>query len=201
MLMNYKKIYHDLIITRKTLDRTKSDQVYYEWHHIIPRCIGGTNSKNNLILLTAREHYLAHWLLHRIRPHSTKLSHAFWMMNFYNKKSKEKKYSISARAYSESKEAMAKANAKLNTGKKVKPEHLVAWKRNKNNSKKVINIKTGEIYLNAKQVWKEKYSDYIGYAAFNLYVNKSFNFKNNSKNRKVFDNTIYDWEYITGNTK
>lgn len=36
---------------------------YVEKHHIIPKSLGGSNKKDNIILLTARQHYVAHWLL------------------------------------------------------------------------------------------------------------------------------------------
>jgi len=36
---------------------------YVEKHHIIPRCIGGTNRRENIVSLTAREHFICHLLL------------------------------------------------------------------------------------------------------------------------------------------
>jgi hypothetical protein len=36
---------------------------YTERHHILPRSLGGTNDKDNLVDLTAREHFICHWLL------------------------------------------------------------------------------------------------------------------------------------------
>ena len=47
------------------MDRAKNRIVggYTEKHHILPKCLGGTESQDNLVELTAREHYLAHWLL------------------------------------------------------------------------------------------------------------------------------------------
>jgi len=61
---NYLKHYNQLCSTRKLLGRTKNDAVYYEKHHIIPKSLGGFNSVDNLVLLTAREHYIAHLLLY-----------------------------------------------------------------------------------------------------------------------------------------
>jgi hypothetical protein len=52
---------------------------YSEVHHIIPRCMGGSNKKENLVRLTSREHFLAHHLLFRIYK-STKLAHAWFSM-------------------------------------------------------------------------------------------------------------------------
>lgn len=66
--MDYKKIYDELINNAKLKNRVKlkktdPDYIYYENHHIIPRCLGGTDEEINLILLTAREHFIAHKLL------------------------------------------------------------------------------------------------------------------------------------------
>lgn len=62
--MNYKKIYDNLIQHRK--DNPLPKDTYGELHHIIPKSEGGTNDSSNLILLSAREHYIAHLLLARI---------------------------------------------------------------------------------------------------------------------------------------
>ncbi len=61
--MNYQKNYYDYLAHVKTLGREKGCGIYYEAHHILPRALGGGNSKENLVLLTAREHFLAHYLL------------------------------------------------------------------------------------------------------------------------------------------
>ena len=43
--------------------QTYNDVYYYERHHIIPKSLGGDNSEDNLIRLTARQHFIAHVLL------------------------------------------------------------------------------------------------------------------------------------------
>lgn len=80
--MNYKQIYFNLI--KKALQRESVDG-YYETHHIIPRCLGGTDDKNNLVKLTAREHFVAHYLLVKIKPGNFKLINAALMMSCTNK--------------------------------------------------------------------------------------------------------------------
>lgn len=57
----YTKWYTAIIQNAKT--RSLSDNTYIERHHIIPRCVGGNNSKENLVNLTAREHFVCHLLL------------------------------------------------------------------------------------------------------------------------------------------
>jgi hypothetical protein len=76
--MNYTIIYNDLIKSRQARKPTTVD--YYENHHILPRCLGGTDDKSNLVKLTAREHYLAHWLLTKIHPSNFRLWSAFSLM-------------------------------------------------------------------------------------------------------------------------
>ena len=41
---------------------------YKERHHVRPRCMGGGNESDNLVNLTAEEHYIAHQLLVKIYP-------------------------------------------------------------------------------------------------------------------------------------
>lgn len=36
---------------------------YYEKHHIVPKCLGGLDNPENLVKLTARQHFIAHLLL------------------------------------------------------------------------------------------------------------------------------------------
>ena len=44
--MNYKKIYENIITNAQ--NRTMDNKVYTEIHHIIPRCMGGSDDKENL---------------------------------------------------------------------------------------------------------------------------------------------------------
>ena len=76
--MNYKTIYDKLIQSRANQPLLKEE--YYESHHIIPRCMGGTDDPQNLIKLTAREHFLAHHLLTKIYPTEHKLFYALFCM-------------------------------------------------------------------------------------------------------------------------
>ena len=72
--MNYKSIYRKLCETPVTTG-------YTEKHHIVPKCMGGTDDKDNLVDLNAKGHYLAHKLLTKIYPGNVALLHAFSMMS------------------------------------------------------------------------------------------------------------------------
>lgn len=74
--MNYKKIYDSLV----TRGKTRKLGTYIERHHIIPKCMGGSDDPNNIVELTAREHFIAHMLLVKIHPGNHSLVKAIVMM-------------------------------------------------------------------------------------------------------------------------
>lgn len=74
-VLNYQKIYEDFISARKSSGKPSG---YSESHHIVPKSIGGTDSKDNLIDLSARDHVFAHLLLAKI--HGGPMFYAYWMM-------------------------------------------------------------------------------------------------------------------------
>ena len=80
--MDYKKIYDDLVSKAKQrgLDRDSVD-FYTEIHHITPRCMGGSNDEDNLVMLSGREHYIAHMLLWKAYPDNGPLKYAAMMMS------------------------------------------------------------------------------------------------------------------------
>jgi len=93
----------------KSKKQAKSVLGYVEYHHIIPRSIGGSDSKENMVYLTAKEHFCVHLLLVRMTSgiNRSKLLSALWGMT--NQKSTyQNRCSISSRTY----EWVKKENAK-----------------------------------------------------------------------------------------
>jgi hypothetical protein len=92
--MNYLQNYYNYIDYVKTLNRVKLPKnnvnyVYYEEHHILPRSIFPEykNLLGNKILLTAREHFLAHYLLTKIYNNGLnyyKMAYAFHFISSLN---------------------------------------------------------------------------------------------------------------------
>ncbi len=74
--MNYQKHY-DVLIDQA---RNRLLEGYTEKHHIMPRCMNGSNNSTNLVALTPEEHYVAHQLLVKIYPNNYKLVYAVQMM-------------------------------------------------------------------------------------------------------------------------
>ena len=74
--MNYEFHYNRLIENAKL----KKRECYTEAHHVIPRCMGGSDDKENIVDLTPEEHYVAHQLLVKIYPNNHSLVKAATMM-------------------------------------------------------------------------------------------------------------------------
>lgn len=95
--MDYQRIYNQLIeraVTRGTVDG------YKERHHIIPKCLGGSNERSNLVELTAEEHYLAHQLLVKVYPQERGLVTAAYIMCSGKGRTNNKMYGWLRREYS-----------------------------------------------------------------------------------------------------
>ena len=75
----YLDKYNQITKHYKDLDLKKSRELYTESHHIIPRCLGGSNEKDNLVRIPARVHFLLHWMLYKIYK-TPSLAHAWNIM-------------------------------------------------------------------------------------------------------------------------
>lgn len=102
--MNYQKIYNNLIDRAK--HRIIEKGTYLEKHHIVPRSMGGSNNKDNIVKLTAKEHYLAHHLLWKIYKNRSMIF-AFWTMS--NTVRNDTKVKINSRTYELLKKEVSKA--------------------------------------------------------------------------------------------
>lgn len=73
----YTRWYYSIIGNRANNPHPKN--CYTEKHHIIPKSFGGSNDISNLVRLSAREHFLVHWLLTKMcesTDHKIKMNHA-----------------------------------------------------------------------------------------------------------------------------
>lgn len=102
--MNFQLIYNNLI--EKATKRQIVDG-YSEQHHILPRSVGGTDETDNLVELTAREHFIAHLLLAKIYGGPLVFA-AYSMCHQYNRYQK-RTYKINSYTY----ESLKKKAAKL----------------------------------------------------------------------------------------
>ena len=117
--MDYKKIYDSLMTSRMAMkDERKIEKKkgsYFERHHIIPISLGGNKSyaigSDNIVLLTAREHYLAHrmlWLIYKTRE----MGFAFHKMVFSSSPLQKRRFD--SRAYEAAKKALSECQRGVN---------------------------------------------------------------------------------------
>ncbi len=127
-----------LIESAKAKQRKLGDGNYYETHHIIPRSLGGKNIEENLVLLTAREHYLAHYLLWKFSEgeKKSKMAYAFYFMSH-----KKGTKIISSRAYEKAKKEFTERVSKVK-------------------SKRVICLQTLKVFTSAREAGKEMKIDF-----------------------------------------
>lgn len=114
--MDYKKIHDTIINNAKNRDLIG----YCENHHIIPKCLGGTNKKENLVKLTAKEHWLIHLLLVELYPNNPKLKLAVRMMSIKSNNQEREKIK-SGKIFERIKIDAAQAHSEVLTGVKRKP--------------------------------------------------------------------------------
>ena len=77
----YSRWYHSIISNR--MNNPIDTSIYGERHHIIPRSMGGNNSKSNIVRLSPKEHFICHLLLVRMTTgrDKVKMSYALRMMS------------------------------------------------------------------------------------------------------------------------
>ena len=104
--MTYARIYDSLIA--RAQHRTLEG--YVEKHHIIPKCLGGDNSKSNIVRLTAEEHFVAHLVLTKMHPTVHYLSVAVLLM----RGRKTKRFVKNSRFYAKLRAKAAEASKREN---------------------------------------------------------------------------------------
>lgn len=112
----------------------------YEYHHIFPKSLFPEleNEPSNIILLTGREHYLAHWMLAKI--YGGKMWFAFNQMRRVIQKENK-----TSRLYEYAKKYIATEISKSNTGRKC-PEHMKKLMSERTKNTVVVKDNNGKLY-------------------------------------------------------
>jgi len=129
------RIYFSVIDNAKGRGLNKNEIQYpIEFHHIIPKSMGGEDTDDNLVMLTLKEHFVCHHLLTKCvtGKNTYKMKHAYAQMVFCGK------FSPTARQYSSARKMYAEGGrsiewrqniSKGNKGKKRTPEYVEAMKK------------------------------------------------------------------------
>ena len=102
-------------------DRAKNRHLdsYTESHHIVPRSLGGGDDMDNLVNLTAREHFICHWILVKMTTGQErhKMLNALRMMRAEKEGQQRYNTKITARVYQSIKQEYAELQSKTFKGK------------------------------------------------------------------------------------
>jgi len=148
----YTNCYYQIISRAKT----RSLVGYTEKHHIIPKSLGGDNSKENLVNLTAREHFICHRLLTKMTTGESKrkMLHAVW--SFTRSSNNQYRMKLTSRTYNFIRTELASmlsASRKgiMNKGRKISEEHKLAISSSSKGKSKSEITK-----LRMKESWKTR---------------------------------------------
>lgn len=128
-------LYHRIYFSIIAAAQARPVAGYTEKHHIIPKSLGGDNTKQNLVRLTAREHFVCHLLLTRMTEGDARkkmLRAAWYMANYHKFRSGHRP---SSRVYQAIREANAIATSKAQRGmawpkdEATREKYRLAWEK------------------------------------------------------------------------
>lgn len=136
-----------------------SDDIYTEVHHILPRKLFPQFSKDktNLVVLTARQHFIAHWILWKV--YGKEMAHAFLCMKMKCKNKNNRYYNVSSRTFAMLREDLSKWQTGKTFADKFGEERAlqISAKLSKMRKGKIHSRKlTPEQVLEIRQIYNDK---------------------------------------------
>lgn len=114
---------HSLNRYIRFINSCSSLESYTEKHHILPKSNDMfpefSKDKNNIIKLSPRQHFIAHWMLSRVYDNAQSQTVAFFLMC--------SKHKINSKTYAKLKIKNAKRVAEVNTKTKLLPRETVSY--------------------------------------------------------------------------
>lgn len=128
----YTRWYYQIISSAKSKTRTG----YTEKHHIIPKSLGGNDCPNNLVTLTAREHYVCHLLLTKMvidAKHRQKMFHALWAMTTLEHPARQQRHVQNSKSYAFARKLWSKHMSANNPmySAEIQQRRVRTWKENR----------------------------------------------------------------------
>lgn len=147
--MNYQAHY-DRLVERA---RNRTLEGYVERHHVVPRCMGGSDDVSNIVVLTAREHFVAHQLLVKMYPSVGGLIAAVRFLT-----STRQGNPVTNRMYAWLRIRHATEMSRINKGKKMTPEQIakaaashLGKKRSEETRKKISVAMSGKTWTSVQK--------------------------------------------------
>jgi len=122
---------------------------YVESHHILPQSMGGLNDNDNLVKLSARQHYLAHWMLWKAYK-SKEMTFAFFSMSNQSNQYQGRNRRINSRIYENLRNEFSTLLSKTAEDKRQDPAYCQKH-IDTNNSEKTKQKRSAAI----KKLWED----------------------------------------------
>lgn len=150
----YIKWYDAIVENAKTRNSVEG---YFETHHIIPKSLGGNNKKDNLVKLTAREHYVCHLLLMKMYtdPNSKqKMAAAFLYMSKVRNDHTKQRYTSKLYEYHKKTRAKILSEQMSGSGNPIYGrKHSEETRKKISNARRGVNTNTPELIERKRQKW------------------------------------------------
>ena len=117
----YYKWYSNIVSIAKNRNSTST---YSEKHHIIPRSLGGSNDASNLVILTAKEHFICHLLLPKFTTGNDRHKMIYALNGMCNvKRDYQNRYTPSSRTYAIARRDFSIVHSSNISGRTLTDEH------------------------------------------------------------------------------
>lgn len=143
----------------------KNNFEYLENHHVVPKSLGGGDSLDNLVYLTAKEHFVCHRLLTKMTTGTSKrkMSYALWIMCNAKNKFQVDRITVSSKAYEQIRQNHA---VEVSLYLKGKSKNYSSFKGRKHSAETIeffrsckIGSKNPNFGVVQKPEWNEKKRD------------------------------------------
>ena len=129
----YTRWYYNIVTNAKS--RTPTG--YIEKHHIIPKSCGGSNSKENLVKLTPKEHFICHLLLVRMTTGNFRYKMAYALNRMLTTNGNQDRYIPTSRKFE-------KIRLQISNSLKGHPSPMKGRSHSEETKQKISNIHKGK---------------------------------------------------------
>lgn len=113
---SYKEYVDRLLLDGRFLRKNnRPKNIYTEGHHILPKSQGGSDKKENIIIIFPEEHYFCHKLLAQENPEESTLQFAWWNMCHKMDSDAKRLYDVPPEEYAEAKRRTSSISSKMNS--------------------------------------------------------------------------------------
>lgn len=155
----YTKWYYNII------NNSVKESPYLEKHHIIPKSLGGDNSKNNLVSLTAKQHFICHLLLTKMTEgkDQSKMQMAAWAMaSLHSNRHNNNRYKVNSRTFQILRENALTDSNRIDNLKKLNAKEnnpFFGKTHNENSKQKMKDARKGKYTGSNNPFFGKKHSD------------------------------------------